>query len=331
MSISTIPRGRAYVRSLICRALGHVGNDARGFALDRWGSAQAELIVKSTIGALTAQGDPEAQEFFGPVLERSVIGRMSGLRRVPFGVRMLAMTGGATGYWTSPAAPRPLSKPALDGAWLKTATVGAIIVSTSEAMREGGPVTEAGLHRDLERALTDAADGAFLSGAGGSGQPPSIGAGAITFASTGNPADDLAAMVAAFDGDLSAAYFVTDPTTATKLALARDAGGAFVFPDVGPRGGSLLNVPLLTSRGSPRDSSGGQIMLVDPTGIAYDVGVLRIDPAPDATLAMSDTPTSPAVMVSMFQTDSIAWRAGLEVNWDAQLPGGVVCLTSVDY
>ena len=137
-----LPRGRAFVRSLICRSLGHVGNDARGFALDRWGSAQAEIVTKSTVTALLAQHDPEAQEFFAPVLERSLLGRLSGLRRVPFNVRMLSMVGGAGSHWISPAAPRPISKPALDGAWLQPASVGAIAVTTSESVAEGGPVAE---------------------------------------------------------------------------------------------------------------------------------------------------------------------------------------------
>ena len=115
--VSTTPRGRAFVRTLVCRALGHVGPDARGFALDRWGSAAAEVVTKSTVTALLAQHDPEAQEFFAPVLERSLLGRLSGLRRVPFNVRMLSMQGGTRGYWTSPGAPRPISKPAMAGAW----------------------------------------------------------------------------------------------------------------------------------------------------------------------------------------------------------------------
>lgn len=329
--VSTTPRGRAFVRTLVCRALGHVGPDARGFALDRWGSAAAEVVTKSTVTALLAQHDPEAQEFFAPVLERSLLGRLSGLRRVPFNVRMLSMQGGTRGYWTSPGAPRPISKPAMAGAWLQPSNVGALIVATSEALREGGPVAEAGLHRDLERALTDAIDGAFLSGAGGAGQPPSIAHGAVTITATGDPAADLAALVDAFQGDLSAAYFVCDPTTATRLALVRDAGGQYPFADCGPRGGTLLGIPLLTSRGSPIDSNGGQVMLIDPSAIAFDSGALRIDPAPEATLMMSDTPTSPVELVSMFQTDSIAWRAGLDANWEVQLPGGVVCLTGVQY
>jgi hypothetical protein len=39
------------------------------------------------------------------------------------------------------------------------------------------------------------------------------------------------AAVAGFTGNLDSAYWVTDPTTARRMALARDAGGSFGFRD----------------------------------------------------------------------------------------------------
>lgn len=326
-------KGRTFTRGLIARALGD--GDPESFALHRWGGEGA-LVVKALQGATTTTdtGNAEAAEFFGLVLEASLLGRLAGLRRVPFNVRMLAMVAGATGYWVAEHAPIPMRKQTLDGASLSPLKVAAIIAATRESLAAGGQAAEDGLQRDLVRAIAAAVDGAFID-AGNTGvageRPAAVTSGITAVPATGNPSTDLAALVDAFGGDLSAAYLVTDPTTATELALARDAAGAFLFPDCGPRGGSVLGIPLVCSRGSPRASSGGQIALVDPISIAHNADDLGIARATSATLLMSDTPDSTPTRVSLFQTDTVAFKAVMRANWRREQADGVAVLTGASY
>jgi len=46
---------------------------------------------------------------------------------------------------------------------------------------------------------------------------------------------------------------------------------------------------------------------------------------------MADSPTSPATMVSMFQTNTVALKAVIHANFENQRVGGVAVLTGVNY
>jgi len=185
----------------------------------------------------------------------------------------------------------------------------------------------------LETGCAGAIDQAFLdpTNAGSATAPAAVTHGAPTITASSDAAADLKALVAAFAGDMSSAYLVTDPDTATGLAMVRGANGSFLFPDAGPRGGSVLGIPLLVSRFSPRDTSGGQIALIDASGIAVAMDAIELSQSDQTSLAMSDTPTSPASMVSMFQTNSVALKAVIYANFENQRVGGVAVLTGVDY
>lgn len=335
--VSLSPKGMTFVRSLITSHTIKNADPARVqiFAHTNWGAHQADRITKAVVSALTTNDfGEEATEFFSLVRDQSLLGRLVGLRRVPFNVRMLSVIDGTSAYWVRQGGWKPLSKPSLEGDTLEPMKVVTLIVATEEAMRVN-PQSEAVLLDDMKRALTDSLDGAFLDPANAGiadEMPPSVTFGVTPVSSTGDPSADLTALVTTFDGDFSAAYFVTDPTTATQIALARDAGGSFAFPDAGPRGGSILGIPLIVTRGSPRDSSGGQLALIDPTGIAANVEGIRVQTSNEATLQMRDDPTSPATtLVSLFQTDSVAWIAEAGANWDVQRAGSVAIITGVDY
>jgi HK97 family phage major capsid protein len=328
-------RGRDFVRIKMTQAAVGSSDNAEGFALTRWGTEGLQ-INKAAVAALTTgdTGTEAADAFIGVVTEQSVIGSLVGMQQREFNRRMLNRTNGARGFWVGESNPIPLSKPTLEGSILPPLKVATIIVNTKESVTAMSPIVEAGLQSDLQTGCVGAVDASFLDrlNAGiANVSPAAITHGAPTVASTGDAVDDLKALIALYKGNLKAAYFVTDPDTATALAMVRTTGGAFVFPEAGPRGGSILGIPLLTSTESPRDSSGGQLALIDPTGIAYAIDGIELDLAKNASLMMSDTPTSPAQQVSLYQTDCVAWRAIIRANWENQRAGGVVVLTGVDY
>lgn len=337
-SVSLTPKGLTFVRTLIARHLvkSFDPESTQAFAERSWGAHQADRITKAVVSALVTGdlGTPEATEFFSLVREQSVLGRLTGLRRIPFNVRMLSVAGGVSAYWVGQGKWKPLSKASLDGDTLAPMKVATLVVATEEAMR-ANPSTELVLLDDMKRAVSESLDEAFLdpSNAGIADEmPASVTYGVTPVSSTGDPAADIARLVAVFGGDFSAAYFITDPTTATQIALARDAGGSFAFPDAGPRGGSILGIPLLVSRGSPLDSSGGQLALIDPTGIAANLEGIRVQTSGETSLQMRDDPEDPTTsMVSLFQTNSVAWIAEVGANWDVQRAGSVAIITEAAY
>lgn len=335
-AVAILPKGRMAIRGMICRYLGAVDEEtAMSICEARWGTHNFHTIAKAAVGALGLSNiDPNAVQFFDAVRERSLLGRLLGLRNVPYRVRLLAMAGGTRGHWVGEHKQIPMSKPTLTGSSLSPLKVAAIVAATEESLKN--PSAEGLLHRDLEKALADALDSAFIDAgnAGVSGErPASITNGATTIASVGDPVQDLKAMIEAFEGDLSEAHFVTDPDTATGLALERDTGGTFLFPDIGPRGGTLLGIPTLTSRGSPTDTSGGQITLLDPTGIAVGFGSGELAANNSGGIFMSDDPETDGVgtMVSLFQTETVAIKSVQEANWEQQRDDGVVVLTGASY
>ncbi|WP_153020645.1 phage major capsid protein [Pseudomonas sp. BMS12] len=334
--VSIAPKGQTFVRSLILRATTkHLTYEtARDIATARWGQYQGELIAKAAVAPIMQSdvGEIAATEFFSLVMERSLLGRLAGLRRLPFNRKMLKITSGSNGYWVAESNPVPLSKPALDGSSLPPLKVCAMIVATDEALKTGGAIAENGFQRDLERAIVDTTDIALLD-ASNAGvvdeRPAAITYGAPSTAATSDAAADIAALIGLFGGDLGTAYFVTDATTATNMALLRTAEGGLIFPDVGARGGSVLGIPLLISRASPRDSNGGQLALIDPTGIAYGADGLTFESAEHATVAMSDTPESDPVLVSLWQRNLVGYKSIMSSNWEVQRDGSVALLTSV--
>lgn len=341
VSIKSGPRGRTFVRGVIVsdRTAASSVEESLDVIEKRWGAIESVAIHRAAVAAVTLDSDDyNAREFLDLVREKSVLGRLQA-RRVPFNRRLLRRTGGARGYWVGEGHPVPLSRPALEGSVLMPRKVCALVVTTKESLSPGG-LSEDSFHDDLQRAVTDAVDEAFLDvGNAGDGdiRPASITYGATTVASTGDPAVDLANMIAAFEGDLSTAAFVTDPRTATLIALARDAGGSFQFPDIGPRGGSVLGLPVITTRGSPYDSGGGQVALIDASGLASQLDGIAIEKSSVTTLEMADYPQNNSAtptggsMVSLFQTNSVAFMATLSANWERQRAGGVVVLTGAVY
>lgn len=340
MNLTTIPRGTMFVRSILARAASGDAGDAGEYARSHYGDRAAHLAKAAVSAGSIGSGDwgavlatPEQAEFFALVQQASIVGRL-GLRTVALRVRTQTVTAGATAYWVSAGAPKPVTKQSVLGDTLTALKVAGLFVGTKEFFRNTSSATEQRFREDLIRAEAEELDRAFIdpSNAGSPDEMPvSVTNGVTPITSTGSPAGDIAALIAAFTGDLSVAVFVTDPVTAAEIALARDAAGGFLFPNCGPRGGSLLGIPLLVSRSSPRDSAGGQLALIDGSGIAYGAEGVRNATSEVASLAMRDDPSMPAEMVSLFQIDSIAILCEMSVNWKVQREGSVALVAGATY
>lgn len=315
-------QAKVFLRQTIVRGLSMRDEDAQA----RWGDDGPAIVaqaVKAAIAAVTqAETDPAAAAFLGLAVERSVLGRL-GVRRPPFNTRTTKLVTGSRGYWAGEGQVIPLSRPALEGETLRPLSVNAIIVATQESLRN--PEGEALLQEDLLNAVAGAIDQALVSADPGVAdeRPAGIAYGAPTIAATGDIADDLAALFGLFTGDLTTASFVTTPAVAVRLALA--AGGN---PQIalGPNGGQLFGVPTLTTRHMALTSNGAPLLLVDGAGVSANWTGIEIARSAHTSLVMSDTPTSEAAHVSMFQTNSVALKATSRATWNVSRAGAVAVL-----
>jgi HK97 family phage major capsid protein len=351
-SVSTLPAGRNDIRKMICRVISPSGfaNPAAlaQLAEKRWGVASrvaADLREKAAVAAIGVSAVDGASAWNSPELfprmrANAIVGKMPPLRVVPFNRRLIKATTSPHAYWVGEGKPKPLSSFALAGSSLTPMTLATTTVHTDEAFKSADPAIEALLDAEIVAANTERMDASFID-AGNAGvadvEPASVthaSSGAVQISSTGSPQDDLVAAVDSFGGNFDSAFWITDPTTATRLALARDAGGSFEFPDCGPKGGSILKIPLLTSRGSPADTGGGQLALIDASAIAVATEGMNVDRGEHATIEMSDAPADPTaatVLISLFQNDLVGLRSVLYANWQVQRDGAVVVVTGCTY
>ncbi len=340
MIVSINQRGIAHVRSVLSRAATCGRSDGVAYAAEKYGEAVSRLTKAAVAAGGIGSGSwtevfaiPEVAEFLGAAEQAAVVGRL-GLRPVALNVRTIALIARASAYWVGGAQPKPITSMGLEGDTLSPLKIAAIIVLAQEAARFANPATEQGMRADMIRVLAEAIDSAFLdpSNAGvPDEQPASVTNGVAPIATSGSAAYDIPALIEEFAGDLSAAVFTADPLLATQIGLARDAGGSPIYPDAGARGGSILGIPLIVSRASPRTSSGGQLALIDGSGICYGAEGVRTVVSNEATLAMRDDPSSPAEQVSLYQTNSVAVLTELSVNWKVVREGSVAYVADASY
>lgn len=344
MTVSSSPKGSAFVRLAIASAVAKGDMLGAGeYAAARWGEGSAALrVIKASVGAGTTNngnwagdlaGDraAAAMEFMGLVRQQSIVGRLTGLRRVPSLTPLMLQTGGATAAWVKEGSPMPVSAMSFKRESLSALKVAAMCVVTVELLRSTDPWAEAFIRNDLVRAVAEASDAAFIdpANAGSDGETPaSVTYGVTAQASTGQFALDVKKMIASFSGDLLSAYFVGRPELLAQIAGTE-------FPNVGARGGEILGIPALASRGVPNDGSGNYTLtLIDPTGIAYvaEDAQAEVKASSQGAVQMSDDPSaSPtgANLVSLWQVDAVAIAALLRENWKVNRTGSVAQLTGI--
>ena len=320
-----------YGRTIIAHALSR--GDQPAFAAERWGR-EHRVTQWLTRAAVSASGASDLEmenaraAWFASVLEEAVAGNLPLARRVAFNIPSLAPTANLQGYWVSEAAHIPLSKLTIDGVVLPARKTAAIVVASNEAMRD--PRSELVLIADIRRAVAEALDAAFLSAdAGTSDTPGGVLAGVSATASAGSVAADVAELIASFSGDLRSAALVTDSLTAAQAALT----GGSAFEGLGVAGGQALGIRWIASRASPRNSGGGQLVLLDQSALALALEVVEISQSTAASLLMSNDPEndSPPVMVNLFQSGLVALKAVLHANWAFVRSGSVAAISGADY
>lgn len=314
---------------------------------DLVGIVKANVIaVNTTTDAALIGNEGGFADFVEYLRPMTIVGRFGnngipGLRRVPFRVPLIKQTGGAVGYWVGEGKPKPLTKPAWGRTELAPLKAANIAVATMEALRDSSPSAETLLRDDLAAAIVAVIDTAFVdpTNAGSAGvKPASITDGLTGIASSGNDAASIRADVQAAmqvfiagNNPITAGVWIMSATRALALSMMRTALDQPEFAGITMTGGTFFGLPVIVS-----EYVTDYVVLANASDIWFaDDGGVSVDMSTEASLQMLDNPTNDSVtptattLVSMFQTNSVAFRAERTINWTRRRDTGVALIEGV--
>lgn len=328
----------------------HIGQGQSRQFIQKTAVDAAITSTDAWAGALV-QYNNMAQDFIEFLRPQTILGRIPGLRMVPFKVRVPRQTGGGTASWVGEGKAKPLTSLAFDTVTLDFTKIATIAVLTDEVVRLSTPSAEAIVRDQLAAAIIQQMDSDFIdpSNAGTANvKPASITNGVTATASSGNAeanvrADILSVFQPWITNNVtpSNAVWIMSATTALGLSLMVNSLGQPSFPGISMNGGTFQGLPVIVSEsaGVVNGSAGGHVVvLLNARDIMVaDDGTVAVDASREASLEMSDAPSSSAAtgtgasLVSMFQTNSLAIRAERWVNWVKARSTAVQYLASVNW
>jgi HK97 family phage major capsid protein/HK97 family phage prohead protease len=345
---STVAPGTAFIRAacakLVCNGNLH---EAAEYA-KRWDATTPEvsLYLKAAIAPgtttdatwaspLVNQGI--ASDFLELLRPATILGKISGLRQVPFNTKVPSQTAGGTYNWVGEQKPKPVSKLAFASDSLGIAKAAGIIVLTEELVRLSNPSAEALVRQDMIAGIAQFLDQQFIDpavAAVAGVNPASITNGAPTAAATASPLADIMGLINHFAANniaVDGVTFIMSAANALSLSFRTNLDGSPVFPGVGINGGSYKGLQFVTSQAAQ-----ALVIALQPSLILFaDDGGVTIDASREASIQMDSAPMSPAdattVYVSLWQNNCVGLRAERFVNWKRANANAVKYLTAAAY
>lgn len=275
-----------------------------------------------------------ASEFIDLLRPATILGRVPGLRRVPFNISMPRATAGTSTGWVGEGAMKPVTNMAFDTVTLRWAKAASIVVLTDELVRFSNPSAEAVVRQDMIAAMAQFLDRQFVDpaiAAVANVSPASITNGVTPVTATGTTAAAFRADVKSlfnllFAGNLSTVggVWIMTQTQALALALMQNSLGQQVFPSITAEGGTLLGYPVITSENIPATGSSPVdgfpiIFLIAREIMLADDGQVVIDASNQASLQFDSAPDSPPTastnLQSLWQANLTALKAERYITW----------------
>jgi HK97 family phage major capsid protein len=347
VQVKQLPKGTGFARYAMALAAtkGSI-SDALRFA-ERWKSSTPEVMellekanpgttADSTFAAPLVYAQNLVAEFIELLRPATVLGRIPGIRYVPFNVRIARQTAGMGAFnWVGEGAAKPVGELDFDTVTLAFHKIAGIVVLTDELVKYSSPNAEDVVRTDLVEQMARFIDVQFLrlTVASGASNPASITNGVTPINATGDDADaleaDLFNALAPFDdtnvGDNNVTL-VMQPKLARSIGLLRpDVGNGRLYPELTQRGGSLLGYPVITSN----SVDNGFIVLVKGDEILVaDDGSVALDASREATIDAAGG-NSPAL--SLWQKNLVGLRAERGITWKKRRTTGSVSLIAGAY
>lgn len=350
--------GIRFARYVRCLALAHKSHrDPMTIAKELYGERDPQIVevVKAAVIASNTTTDAaligneggwaDFVEFLRP---RTIIGRFGqngipGFTRIPFRVPLITETGESVAYWVGEGKAKGVTKPTWGRTEMNPLKVATIVVATMEQLRDSSPSAEVLLRDSIVKAVAKAQDQAFIDPANAGSanvKPASITNGLTAVVSSGNDGEAVRADAKAAMGKfvlannpLTSGVWVMSATTALSLSLMTNALGQPEFPGLTLNGGTFMGLPAITSQ-----YAGNYVALVNAEDVYFgDEGEVAVDMSTEASLEMMDNPTGDSVaatpvaaeLVSLWQTNSVGFRAERTVNWMRRRTSAVALITGV--
>ncbi|MGH8818093.1 MAG: phage major capsid protein, partial [Achromobacter pestifer] len=311
-----VEKGTAFTRYVIaqCRAKGNLMQAAE-IAKQWTDTPEVEHVLKAAVAAGTTTDATWAaplvpyqnmtSDFIELLRPATLLGRMTGLRNVPFNVRIPGQTQGSTVAWVGETAPKPVSALGFEDITLRFNKLAGIVVISDELARLSTPSAEAIIRGDLVAQIAQFTDDSFINPAYAAVtdvRPASVTNGVTPVPASGTDADALRADVRAVYSQFIAvnlstagAAWVMTSTQAMAIGMMLNPLGQPEFPGLGADGGTFMGLPVLVSEVVPSDSSGSIIVLIKQSEILLaDEGGVTIDVSREASLQMNSTPDNPS-------------------------------------
>jgi HK97 family phage major capsid protein len=295
-------------------------------------------IAEPAWAAPLAVARPMIDEFLDMLRPETLIGKIPGLRNVPFNISVPVQTGGGTYLWVGETAPKPVGNLQFATVVLGIAKAAGIIVISEELAKISSPSAEGVIRNDMIKGMAQYLDLQFIDptiAAVANVSPASITNLANGYATAGTSADNARTdlkkaitLMTANNYPISELVFIMSEANAFALAVALTANGVLVNPGLTMKGGNILGVPVVTSQ-----AAGSVVALVHAQSILFaDDGGVNIDVSREATVEMNTAPTSPvtasSVLVSLWQSNLVGLRAERFINWKRARTTAVVYTTA---
>jgi HK97 family phage major capsid protein len=339
----------------VCKGNKH---EAAEYAKRTWGDGADEIYGGLRDGMMTraavAPGTTLQATFAAPLVitnylndflqllrPLTLLGRIPGLRHVPFNVSMPAQTAGGTYKWVGQGKWKPVTNAQYASVTLSFAKASGIIVLTEELVRLSTPSAEAAVRDELVKGAQAFLDVQLVDStvaAVANVNPASITNGVTGTAAGGTtPAfarSDIAARIAAMvvlGYPVNELVILMSESIGFNLGLALNAVGSPLFPGLNASGGSIIGVPVVTSQ-----AVGNQVIIVHaPSVLMADENGVEIDISREASLQLDSAPTDPpdatAVLTSLWQANLVALRVERWITWGKARSTAVDRITGVAY
>lgn len=329
-----------------------------GVAEQLYGKSDPDLIdiVKAAVSAMTSSntdalvgnegGFADFVEFLRPmtVLGRFGTGNIPSLTQIPFRVPLISEDSESDAQWVGEGKAKPLTRMTAGRTELNPLKIATIAVQTMELIRDSSPSSDILIRNSLAKAIAKRSDLSFIdpTNAPSTGVRPGSVLNGITAAtnSTATGADgvreDVQALIGAFvaaNNALQSGVWVMSATYALRLMMMLNPLGQREFPGITMQGGTFFELPVVVS-----NYLTNYVALVNAEDIwVADEGGVDIAMSTEASLEMdsapahnSDTPTK-AELVSMFQTNSVAFRAERTINWARRRVSSVAWMNNITW
>jgi len=344
---NNLPKGTPFTRYVIALARSK-GNLMQAVEIAKqWhdSTPEVEMVLRTAVAAGTTTDTTwasplvvyqnMASEFVELLRPLTIVGRIQGMRRVPFNIKVPRQTTGATVNWVGEASVKPISSLAFDQLSLGFTKIAGIIPLSEELIRFSSPSAEQLVTQDLAASIAQFLDVEFVDptvSAIVGVNPASITNGSSPVTATGITAaalrTDIKTLMATFMSaslnNFSTGVWIMTSQQALAISLMTNALGQPEFPGVTMQGGTFVGFPVIASENvpsvgsSPTDGSRIIFALADQIMLADD-GQVTVDISREASLQMNTAPDSPAttstIMTSLWQNNLVGIKVERYVNW----------------